>query len=193
MHSIDAKCSAMKTLAEQVQSFIDAQPSIKGKPYSKATLAQAVAAHQKHLPDEERCKRQHIESLLKKNLKTTLYIVPLAKAMGTDPETLYYGRYKPAPTQSPEEALDEWVTERRSVMETSAPTYLQPSNPGIGYLAWRMVEKMKLLDESQRETAGAALRSFALWPERAAPQIEALASMLGESTLRDEFTDTGTR
>lgn len=92
LQSSDAKLFAMKkSLAEQVRDYI----AFKGDGFTPAKLAEAVAGYQRDLPEEKRCKRQNIESLLEKDFSTVRYIIALAKAMGTTAEALSAGVFDP--------------------------------------------------------------------------------------------------
>jgi phage repressor protein C with HTH and peptisase S24 domain len=92
LRAMGAKSFAMKrTLADQVRAFIE----WRGDSYSLAKMADEVAKHQRDLPEKNRCKRQNIEQLLGKNSRTVLYMIPLAKAMGTTAECLAAGRFYP--------------------------------------------------------------------------------------------------
>ena len=90
-----AKSFAMQTLADQVTAYMRWRSETDGKEFSPSALAEAVARHQTELPAEKRCKRQNIEQLLGRGLRTTQYLVALAKAMGTTAEVLQAGRFVP--------------------------------------------------------------------------------------------------
>lgn len=83
----------MKTLAEQVQSYIDWRSQRDGKPFTPAEMAVEVARRQRGI--DRKCGRQDIENLLKKELKRPRYLVELAAAMGTTSEILATGTYTP--------------------------------------------------------------------------------------------------
>jgi len=83
----------MKTLAEQVQAYIEWRTTSLGKPFSYADLAAEVARHQRGTG--RKCGRQDIENLFKKELSRPRYIVELATAMGTTAEILAKGTYTP--------------------------------------------------------------------------------------------------
>lgn len=83
----------MKTLAEQVQAYLDWRESTLGKPFTPTDLAAEVARHQRGAG--RKCGRQDIENLIKKDLSRPRYIVELATAMGTTAEVLAKGTYAP--------------------------------------------------------------------------------------------------
>lgn len=94
----------MKTLPEQVQSYIDWRTTTYGKPFTFADLAAEVARHQRGAG--RKCGRQDIENLFKKELSRPRYIVELATAMGTTAEILAKGLYAPGP-DSPTNVVSE--------------------------------------------------------------------------------------
>jgi phage repressor protein C with HTH and peptisase S24 domain len=94
----------MKTLAEQVKEFMEWRSAQTGKSFGPTEMASAVALHQKDVDPEKRCKRQNIESLIRKDQRTTLYLVALARAMGTSAEVLQLGKYSPPATTKDEHA-----------------------------------------------------------------------------------------
>lgn len=103
--SSDAKLFAMKTLAEQVKEFMEWRSAQTSKSFGPSEMASAVALHQKNVEAKKRCKRQNIESLISKDQKTTLYLVALARAMGTSAEVLQLGKYSP-PALAKDEPAD---------------------------------------------------------------------------------------
>lgn len=86
-------CS-MKTLAEQVRIYMLWRSESSGRDFTAADLAQEVARHQKGVDNASKCKRQDIEHLLKREIKTPRYIAALAAAMGTTVEHLKSGNFK---------------------------------------------------------------------------------------------------
>lgn len=83
----------MKTLAEQVKEYMDWRSSQSEESFSSSDMASDVASHQAGMPKEKRCKRQNIESIFSRDLRTTQYLVALAKAMGTTAEVLQSGQF----------------------------------------------------------------------------------------------------
>lgn len=63
--------------------------------YSHTKMAELVSNHQRDIPTKNKCKRQDIENLLKKNSATVRYQTALAAAMGTTAEVLATGRFVP--------------------------------------------------------------------------------------------------
>lgn len=92
----------MKTLAQQVSDYLAWRTDEAGEPFTVADLAAAVSVVQRDtgIEADSQCKRQDIENLLKKDIRTPRYIAALATAMGTTVETLKAGTYVPgaAPT-----------------------------------------------------------------------------------------------
>lgn len=81
----------MKTLAEQVRIYMRWRSESSGRDFTAADLAQEVARHEKGVASASKCKRQDIEHLLKREIKTPRYIAALAAAMGTTVEVLKTG------------------------------------------------------------------------------------------------------
>lgn len=65
-----------------------------GRDFTAADLAHEVARHQKGVDSASKCKRQDIEHLLKREIKTPRYIAALAAAMGTTVEHLKSGNFE---------------------------------------------------------------------------------------------------
>ncbi len=96
----------MKTLAQQVISYLAWRTDESGEPFTVADLAAAVSAvqSQKGIEADSWCKRQDIENLLKKDLRNPRYIAALAAAMGTTVEALKAGTFVPGASASLYEA-----------------------------------------------------------------------------------------
>ena len=87
----------MKTLAQQVTEYLSWRSDEASEPFTVADLAAAVSIVQSGagIEADSLCKRQDIENLLKKDIRTPRYIAALAAAMGTNVETLKAGAFVP--------------------------------------------------------------------------------------------------
>lgn len=87
----------MKTLAQQVTEYLSWRSDEASEPFTVADLAAAVSTVQSGagIEADSLCKRQDIENLLKKDIRTPRYIAALAAAMGTNVETLKAGVFVP--------------------------------------------------------------------------------------------------
>lgn len=92
----------MKTLAQQVTDYLAWRSDEADEAFTVADLAAAVSKIQSEtgIEADSQCKRQDIENLLKKEIRTPRYIAALAVALGTTVETLKAGAFVPGSGQS---------------------------------------------------------------------------------------------
>lgn len=177
----------MKSLAKQVQAYMDWRSSESEGTFGPADMAAQVARLQPTLPAKNRCKRQNIEQLIGDGLMTPRYIVELAQAMGTTAEELKHGGYRP-----PNKAKPPGEHE-------TGDAKLEPDKPDIGYSPWSVRGLLDLAARGQalpdwRQSNLISMLGHLISKPDEAPQIaEEIAGLLGVEQAKKTRLPSSTR
>lgn len=177
----------MKSLAKQVQAYMDWRSSQSGEAFGPADMAAQVARLQPTLPVKNRCKRQNIEQLIGDGLMTPRYIVELAQAMGTTAEILKHGGYRPPNKAKP------------AGEHEAGGAKLEPDKPDITYSPWSVRGLLDLAARGQalpdwRQSNLISMLGHLVSKPEEAPQIaEEIAGLLGVEQAKKSRLPSSTR